>query len=179
MNKERRLGRGLEALLGQLPARNEPALPAQQPSAGSRVGVAARGQPLRRAGHACGAIGRGTVPAGRAARGARPVRRSAAPSAGSCSRSLRRLSSAAERGHWPSQCHRPRGSTSARSTATRPSRGRTSPPTRCNRWPRAFRPTGCCSRSLCGGCMSGTSWSPASGGFGRQSRPAGSTCRST
>ena len=30
MNKERRLGRGLEALLGQLPARNEPALPAQQ-----------------------------------------------------------------------------------------------------------------------------------------------------
>ena len=31
MNKERRLGRGLEALLGQLPARNEPALPAQQP----------------------------------------------------------------------------------------------------------------------------------------------------
>ena len=30
MNKERRLGRGLEALLGQLPVRNEPAPPAQQ-----------------------------------------------------------------------------------------------------------------------------------------------------
>jgi ParB family transcriptional regulator, chromosome partitioning protein len=31
VNKERRLGRGLEALLGQLPGYNEPALPAQQP----------------------------------------------------------------------------------------------------------------------------------------------------
>ena len=31
MNKERRLGRGLEALLGQLPVRSEPAAPAQQP----------------------------------------------------------------------------------------------------------------------------------------------------
>ena len=31
MTKERRLGRGLEALLGQLPVRNDPALPAQQP----------------------------------------------------------------------------------------------------------------------------------------------------
>ena len=30
MNKERRLGRGLEALLGQVPVRNETALPAQQ-----------------------------------------------------------------------------------------------------------------------------------------------------
>ena len=33
MTKERRLGRGLEALLGELPGRNEPALPAQQPAA--------------------------------------------------------------------------------------------------------------------------------------------------
>ena len=32
MNKERRLGRGLEALLGQLPVRNEPVLQAQEPS---------------------------------------------------------------------------------------------------------------------------------------------------
>jgi ParB family transcriptional regulator, chromosome partitioning protein len=31
VNKERRLGRGLEALLGQLPARNDSAQPAQQP----------------------------------------------------------------------------------------------------------------------------------------------------
>ena len=82
MTKERRLGRGLEALLGQLPARNETAVPAQQagtPAATARrrdrrLPAARRHRPPRRA------IGGSAVLARWSARRAGPTLCAAAPS---------------------------------------------------------------------------------------------------
>ncbi len=160
MTKERRLGRGLEALLGQLPVRNEPALPAQQrrpPAALAarptpRPSPAADQPPAAAAAPSAEALFRLDVPHAAPGQFCRP----AAPSAGRRRRPTQPPPAATCRRQDGRLDRRPtshvrRGSTSARSTATRPSRARTSTPTKCSRWPRAFRPTGCCSRWSCGG----------------------------
>ena len=83
MTKERRLGRGLEALLGQLPVRNDSAQPAQQH--GRRHHRRRPTATHRRATPPCGAFGGVAVSARRSARGDGPVLCPAAPFAGQVS----------------------------------------------------------------------------------------------
>ena len=141
MTKERRLGRGLEALLGQLPVRNEPALPAQQhrPAAGtSRLGRRPRTAPAPAA--PAGALGGGDVPA---RFGRTPSPGQAAPQPHHPPAQQPQPAAGRGRRHGTPPPASGRGSASSRSTAIRPSRGRTSTRTKCDRWPKASRPTAC------------------------------------
>ena len=163
VTKERRLGRGLEALLGQLPVRNETAVPAQTARA-----------PLRGAGlgGATGALGRGHVPARRRAPGGGPGRRRLAPLAGwAGGRRAVRADRAVRAGAGlePGQCQVDRQQSGPAAAGLR-ARGNAVP----GREPSAH---GLLQPLVVRRWASATSWWPASGGCGRRSRPVGPTCR--
>ncbi len=123
MTKEQRLGRGLEALLGQLPGWNGASPPGQSAAASQRMLTLVR----RRFPFARWTTCR---------RALQPV------AAQSCAavRSVHRRFPLADRYVWQSTA----------SSTTRISRGRNSMPTNCNAWPTASAHMGCCSRSSSG-----------------------------
>ena len=167
MSKERRLGRGLEALLGQLPARNETAAAAQQVD---QTAPPAKEQTPPQAGSATpSAEALFWLDAPHATTGQvftqphRPPAQTPA-SAAPANAALAAPGGAALSAAHGGQDARARGaSASAKSRATPPSHGKTSTPRNCGLWPRAFPPTDCCSRWWSAGCTIATSLWPASG----------------
>ncbi len=156
MNKERRLGRGLEALLGGLPGwSGMGAKPGEGAPLAAMPEVGAPGtQPAAPADDPYAPLGGGGAAGSAAGGGRRPCR---------------------TRRPRPADC---RGWRSIRSPAIPCSPGRTSTPRSCRPSPRASPPTACSSRWSCGRSAIATSWSPASGVCRRPSAPAGTTCRS-
>ena len=179
MSKERRLGRGLEALLGQLPARNETAAaaPAERPPAASAAPeITAPPTAVAPAAPSAESLFRLDMP------------HAAKPLAGQAHHPPVAAPAAAAVAARPGgRCGRAGASRDGSPARRRPSDRQQSGPTAAGLRRRGdegpgrehFRRTGCCSRWSCGGCTIATSWWPASGGCGRPSRPAGSTCRST